>query len=408
MHRVLVPDGTMLKPEQFNATYGGHMFQMMPDGTQPTRKAFEALTENRATTFPQAIRPCFRPDLPPHMITEDGSVNTYIPPDVQMVQGDVGPFLDLLARLLPDPGDRAIMLAYMAAVVQYPGHKFQWAPVLQGCEGNGKTALFSCVIYAVGRRYTHQPKAKQLGAQFNAYLDGKIFILVEEIHMNGRREILDDLKPLITNSAIEVEGKGVDQRMIENRANWAFCTNYQDAVLKSRNDRRYAIFFTAQQSKADIIRDGMGGQYFPDLWDWFRGGGWAKVAWFLKHYDIPDALNPAGACHRAPDTTSTNAAIERSQGGLESEIVEASENNTPGFRGGWVSTVALDRLIKQLGYRIGRNKYESILVDLGYQWWGRASTAIMNEDGKRPMLYAKPDVDTGFGAYERAQNYPSA
>ena len=53
VHKVLVPDGALLKPEQFNASYGGHMFQMMPDGTKPTRKAFEALTECIAHRFPQ-------------------------------------------------------------------------------------------------------------------------------------------------------------------------------------------------------------------------------------------------------------------------------------------------------------------------------------------------------------------
>ncbi len=407
MHRVMVPDGTMLRSEQFNAAYGGHIFQMMPDSTKPTDEAFKALTQCKAATFPQAIRPCFRPDLPPRIIMPDGSVNTYIPPNVKMSKGDVGPFLDLLGRLLPDSGDRAIMLAYMAAVVQHPGVKFQWAPVLQGCEGNGKTALLSCVVYAVGRRYTHQPKAKQIGGQFNAYLECKVFILVEEIHMQGRREILDDLKPLITNIEIEIEGKGVDQRMIENRANWAFCTNYQDAVLKSRNDRRYAIFFTAQQSRNDIIRDGMSGQYFPRFYDWLRADGYAHVAHYLKHYPIPAHLDPSGACHRAPDTTSTDAAVERSLGGLEVEIKEASENNTRGFRGGWVSSWALDKLVRDRGIRVGRNKYAEILESLGYERTGRASAPIIAEDGQRPTLYKLPSVVDGFGAYEKAQSYPS-
>lgn len=403
LHRVMVPDGRMMKVEQFNAIYGGHMFQMMPDGTKPTGKAFEALTENKAVKFPQANRPCFRPELPPRFIDSDGAINTYIPPNVAMKQGDVTPFLDLLGKILPNERDRSILLAYMASCVQNPGVKFQWAPVLQGCEGNGKTALFSALIYAVGRQYTHQPKAKQVGGQFNKYLENKLFILIEEIHMQGRREMLDDLKPLITNTVIEVEGKGVDQRMADNRANWAFCTNYKDAVLKSRGDRRYAIFFTAQQGPEDLVRDGMTGGFFPRFWDWLRSDGYASVAWFLAHYSIPAELDPAGLCHRAPHTSSTDVAIEESRGGFEHDILDAAESNVKGFRGGWVSSWALQKLARDSGYRIGRNKYRDIMLALGYESFGRAVRPLMAEEGLRPVLYRLPGVT---GEYEDAQHYP--
>jgi hypothetical protein len=404
MHRVLIPDGRILKPEQFNAIYGGHLFPMMPDNTQPTKKAFEALTENRATRFPQAQRPCFRPDLAPGLILNDGSVNIYVDPQVATSDDPVGPFLDLLNKLLPVERDRAILLAWMAACVQYPGVKFQWAPVLQGCEGNGKTGLLSCVAYAVGRRYSHMPKANKVGGQFNAFLEGKIFILIEEIHMQGRREVLDDLKPLITNRDIEIEGKGADQRMIENVANWAFCTNYKDAVLKSRNDRRYSVFFTAQQSAGDLTRDGMTGQYFPALYEWLRVSGYAAVAGFLRRYQIPADLNPAKGCHRAPETSSTEESITESMGGIEQEILEAAEDNTVGFRGGWVSSWALDKLMRDRGIRIGRNKVLSILEGMGYERFGRTANPVMQEDGKRPVLYKRPDA---VSDYARAQNYPA-
>lgn len=402
-HRVLVPDGSMLRPEQFDAHYGGHMFQMMPDGTKPTESAFKALTQNRAHQFPKAVRSCFRPDLPGGHLCDDGSVNTYIPPDVEMTDGDVTPFLTLLEKLLPSERDRGILLSWMAKALQNPGIKLQWAPVLQGCEGNGKTLVFSTLAYAIGHQYTHEPKAKQLGGQFNSYLQGKLFILVEEVHMRGRLDVLDDLKPLITNLKVEIEGKGQDKRMIENRANWGFCTNYKDAVLKSRNDRRYAIMFTAQQCFADLVRDGMTGSYFPDLYDWLRhGGGYAAVAGYLARYRVDEPFP-----HRAPETSSTDEAVEKSLGSVETEIHEATENNTAGFRGGWVSSWALDRLMRDRGIRIGRNKLSDILRDMGYHQIGRSAAIILAEEGKRPMLYAQ-DASAVVADYPDAQNYPRA
>jgi len=404
IHKIMVPGGMMLKPEQFNAWYGGHMFQMMPDGTQPSKKAFEALTESRAHHFTAAIRPCFRPDLAEGLLMNDGSINTYYKPDVTMTEGDITPFMDFMAKLIPDEGDRHILLSYMAAVVQHPGVKFQWAPVLQGAEGNGKTMCASVVAYAVGNHYTHMPNSKQLGEKFNAYLEGKVFIVVEEIDMQGKREMLDILKPLITNTSIEIRGMQQEKRMAENRANWMFCTNFQDAVTKSRNDRRYSIFFTGQQSADDLRRDGMDGDYFPDMWSWLHGDGYSHVAHYLTHMKIDPALDPSGACHRAPRTTSTDAAIERSGGVVEAEIMEATQDNTAGFRGGWVSSYCLEGLMKHLGIRINRNKLADIMVELGYVRWGRAPKSIFREDSKRPTLYTT-HKDATFEDYLTAQHY---
>lgn len=404
VHRVMIPGGKMLKPEQFNATYGGHQFQMQADGTKPSTKAFEAFTENRAMVFPKVSRPVFDPRRAPGEIIGD-TVNIYSPPEIEMTPGDVSPLLDLLGKLLPDARDRAILVNYMAACVQFPGVKFQWAPVLQGCEGNGKTLVFSCIRYAVGKELTHSPKADQLGNQFNGYLEGKLFCLVEEVHMRGRGEMLDVLKPLITNEEIEVEAKGVDKRMIQNYANWAFCTNFQDAILKSRGDRRYAVFFTAQQRVEDLVRDGMVGEYFPRLWSWLKTGGYAAVAYWLKHWQIDPALNPAGLCHRAPQTSSTEAAILAATGSVEKEIMEACEDNTRGFRGGWISAWALDNLIRDRHLKISRYRQSEIVRELGFVEWGRAPRPLIEEGGKRPMLYLKAGMTGTFENFLTAQSY---
>lgn len=404
LHRVMIPGGKMLKPEQFNAVYGGHMFQMQPDGTKPTAKAFEAFTENRAHIFPKVDRPVFDPRHPGGSILGDG-VNTYFPADVTMAPGDVTPFTDLLAKLLPDSHDRAILINYMAAVVQYPGVKFQWAPVLQGCEGNGKTLVFSTVAHAVGHQYTHSPKANKLGAQFNAYLEGKLFVLVEEVHMRGRADILDALKTLITNIDLEIEGKGNDQRMIKFYGNWGFCTNYRDAILKSRGDRRYAVLFTAQQDVDHLVRDGMNGDYFPNLYNWLRqGGGYAAVAHWLKNFPIDPTLDPAGSCHRAPETSSTVAAIAAATGSIEREVLEACDDHTRGFRGGWVSAWALDKLLRDRNMKIGRTRIEEMMQELGFKVWGRAPRPVVEEDGKCSMIYCRVPGGS-FEDFMKAQSY---
>lgn len=408
MHKMMIPGGTLLRSEQFNATYGGKVFAMSAANDQTTKKAFEAFTENRAYKFPKAETTCFQPRREPGIII-DGAVNVYYPTIVETKAGDPSRFLDLVAKLLPVERDRQIVLTYAASLIRNPGIKFQWAPVLQGVQGNGKTLLAKCIEYAVGQRYTHCPAAEDLGNPFNAYIENKLLISVEEVHLQGKRELLDTLKPLITNNRIEVQAKGIDKRMIDNFANWVFCTNHRDAVLKTKDDRRYAVFFTAQQSIEDIVRDGMGGGYFPALWDWLRADGFAIIANYLKNdFQIIAEFDPAGLCHRAPDTSTTMDAIHASLGRAEQEVAEMIEAEEQGFRQGWISMARLDALFKDKNIRMSRQKVADMLSGMGYQSIGRANKMIMGEDGKRPILYvsrALYNPSLSVDDYVRAQGY---
>lgn len=400
MHRILTPAGTKLKPEVFNATYGGYVFQLDAEASgKVTKKAFEAFTESQVVNHPKAESTCFRPDLPAGtLINDEGRtlVNTYVEIITPRAKGDATPFLNHLAKLLPNQRDRDILLSYMAAIIQYKGTKFQWAPLIQGVEGNGKTLFTRCVAFAIGKKYTHFPKADDIDNKFNGWIQDRLFIGVEDVYVpDHRREILEALKPMITNTEIEIQLKGVDQITAVICANFILNSNHKDALRKTRNDRRFAIFFTAQQNDVDIIRDGMGGNYFPNLYDWLRGGGYAIVADYLAEFAIPDELNPAKSCHRAPVTTSTSEAIAASLGGIEQEVQEAIDEGRPGFAGGWVSSMAFDALLHDLGAarRLPPNRRREVLQSLGYDWHpalprGRVSTYVMIDKGK-PRLFIK-------------------
>lgn len=183
-HRALVPGGSLRGPDQFRSQFGGYTFAMDARNERTTRNAWEAFTESQVLKAPRADGTCFRPDLPYGTIVTDAGrtrANTWWPVDVPRRQGDATLFLTHLAKLLPDERDRTIILSYMAACVQHKGVKFQWAPVIQGVEGNGKTLLSRWVAEAVGRRYVHWPKASKLGKDFNAWMVGKLFYAVEDI-----------------------------------------------------------------------------------------------------------------------------------------------------------------------------------------------------------------------------------
>jgi hypothetical protein len=254
----------------------------------------------------------------------------------------------------------------MAAVVQNPGKKFQWAPLLQGVEGNGKTLLINVLSRSVGLRYTHLPNSRELANKFTGWLAGKLFIGIEEVYTADRAELLEALKPLITNLRIEIQSKGEDQITGDNRANFILTTNHRDAIRKTANDRRYCIFFTAQQGYEDLEACGMSGLYFPQLYKWFETEGYAIANEYLHNFQIPDEFNPAGKCHRAPHTSSTEEAMYYSNGIVEQEIIEAVSECRPGFCGGWISSMALKRLLEVLKRNISPQKQFSMLRGMKY------------------------------------------
>lgn len=399
-HRILTPNGQMLKSEQFNAMYGGYVFALDDGNEKTTKKAFEAFTENQCIMFPKVDRSTFRPDLSQgDIIEEDGlrHVNAYVPVTVASVPGDVTPFLTHLAKLLPVERDRDILLSYMAACVQYKGTKFKWAPLLQGVEGNGKTLFTLCVMEAVGSRYSHMPPAQEIGEKFNAWLFDKIFIGVEDIYVPEQKlELIETLKPMITGEYLAKRAMQQDQVMHRLCANFMFNSNHKNAVRKTANDRRFAIFYTAQQEHIDIMRDDMGGDYFPNLYEWLkRGGGFAAVTHYLENYAIPAQLNPATHCQRAPETSSTHEAVSASLGSVEQEIMEAIDEGRQGFAGGWVSSKALDNLLRQMraDRTVPVGKRRDMMRSLGYDWHpalkdGRVNNVIMIDGGK-PRLYIK-------------------
>jgi hypothetical protein len=413
-HSIMVPDGTLLKPDQFSATYGGHIFQLSSDmrASGTTKNAFEAFTQCRIHRFPQVKSIRFMPTEKPGAIIDD-AVNTYVPANIVTEEGDITPFLDHVKRMLPDERDRTILLTYMIALVQNPGKKFQWAPVLQGTEGNGTSWLAKFITYAVGEKFCHKPKPEDITNKFNAWMIGKLFIEVQEITFDGRYEMIESIKDWITDDRVEGHAKGSNQFMIDNCANWFLATNHKNALPVTADTRRFAMLFTAQQSKADIVREGwFETDYFPKLWDWTRNGGLARVAHWLKTAQIPDErFNPAGAgMSRAPSTSSTAEAIAASMGNAEQYLMEAVNQCDLGFRGGWISSHMAEMVLVTKRINVTPQKLSRILTNLGYRKVDRSPIMIMEESSKRPVLYIRTDLyqnNLTVADYVTAQGYSS-
>jgi hypothetical protein len=398
-HKVLMPGGRMLTPERFRAVFGGRTFAMDNRNQRTTRNAFEAFTESQLLQHPMVDGTCFRPALPYGAVVESEGrrrANIWWPAQVRRVKGDVTPFLVHLSRVLPVKKDADILLYFMAGVVQFVGYKFQWMPLLIGAEGNGKSLFSRCVAAAVGQRYSHWPRAEQLGKQFNGWVYGKVFAALEDVFIQEQQQqIWEVLKPMITGENIEIESKGIDQRTDEVSFNMIANTNHQNGIRKTENDRRVAHLWTAQQEARHILRDEMGPEYMARLYHWLKNeDGFAIVAEFLYTMPIPPEFGLKWLLGRAPTTSSHEQALVAGMGRVEQEIVEQIEAEQDGFKGGWVSSYYLDLLLTRLGRSsIPPNRRRELMRGLGYDWHphlpnGRVHNVVL-PDASKCKLYIK-------------------
>jgi|TARA_R100000049_G_C1950840_1_gene98523 hypothetical protein len=415
--RNVIVDGKGIEygPGAFNAAMGGKRFIISSDG-KTTDEPWKAATRSTVWTVPKVDGYAFRTDLPTGDVATDelgrSAVNVYVPARIDRTEGDPAPFLDHLARVIPDEADRRVLLDYLAHNVRFPGFKIPWAPLIQSAEGVGKNALKHVMNHAIGNHYTYAPNAKELGSsgsKFNAWMERKLFLIADEIKTDDRRDLIEILKPMITEESLEIQGKGVDQRKAENPANWLFFSNHKDAIPVGKNDRRFAIFYSAIQSKADLDSAGMDGAYFARLYDEFLGNrshrrGLKIMADYLLRYPIERGAVPM----RAPVTSSTLEAVEVGRGWLEQLIAEAVDNQANGFRAGWINTAAVGRVLRENGRKAGPHPIGNAIAALGFHRIGQAGRGWWNDEpqdaSKRGYLYHRePSADPAD--YGRAQGY---
>lgn len=407
--QIFNPVGRFMNATQFNGRYGGKQFIISTTG-KLSDEPWKAALRSTCWTIPKVDHVRFLPDKPTFDVVIDGlgrkGLNTYIPAKVKTVKGDVSLWLEHLNKVLPDPNDQKIYTDYLAHCVKYPGYKIPWSPMLQSAEGIGKSVFFEVMQYALGDMYVYSPKAPELvksGSTFNAWQRGKLLIVVNEIKIDERRELIEILKPMITDNRVEIQSKGVDQEMEDNPANWLFFSNYKDAVPITRNGRRYAIFYSVLQSKADILNAGMDEVYFKQLFDWLRNGdGLSAITHWLKTRPIEYGMIPV----RAPETSSHAEALRISRSPMEVVVADCIQDGVCGFRGGYISSLAVLNKARTAGIRSPNTRTVQIcLENMGFVHIGRADKAFMQEDvSLRAELYGTLSSLTVNG-YGLAQGY---
>ncbi len=398
-HRILTPRGMLLGPDQFRALHGGSIFALGGERNKTTANAWEAFTENQDVTFPRAESTCFRPEHPFGAIVDEGGlkrVNTYR--DVAARRpGDASLMVDHIGKLFPVGDDSTIVLSALAALVQYPGRKFNWCLVLQSGPGAGKNMIANAMIAALGDPYAILLDEDDLAAKFNGWLAEKVLCVFPELPPRAAARALEKLKTLITDGrARGIERKNRDKVATNVCANFLFLTNHRDALRKDINDRRFCILYSRFQTQAELAAAGMGAAYFKRLAEWLRGDGEAIFAHWLAEFDIPERFDPTKGAHVAPATSSTSLAIELGRSEVAQILAEAIDDEEPGFVGDLVSWgLAKQKALDARHLRgVTDEELRQALEGLGFLRWGKTDNVVM-PDARKTTLYLRVGAELG-------------
>lgn len=409
--RIFSPTGRFMNETQFCGRYGGKDFMTRRGAQKITDNAWKAALRSTDWTIPKVDHCRFLPDLRPFAIICDDmgrkGLNTYIPAIINHTPGNVDKWLDFMHRIFNTADDVKIFQDYVAHCIKYPGYKIPWSVLLQSAKGIGKQMIGDVIKYCIGESYTYQPDAEELVSgvsQFNGWMRNKLMILVDEVRVGDRNDLMNGLKTIITDRRIAVESKGVDQEMEDNVANWIFFSNFKDAFPIDENERRYCIFYSKLQSAVAIAEAGLDKDFFDNMYNWLeKEHGYEQLAEFYLNYPIEKGSLP----HRAPHTSSYDEVIRIGRSPLRVLLDDKVEGKERGFRNGYISYTAFQKAIADssaIRTKPLEHTIKAIIENKGYEELGYTKAPVTGEDLTHPsLIYGIKGLGLNVDNYEEMQ-----
>lgn len=246
-------------------------------------------------------------------------VNTYSPTypelDQEKAEESGTRFLQHVANLVAEIPYRQTLIDFLAFIVQHPGRKIRWAPLIQGVEGCGKTYLAEVMSAVLGSEHVKVINGAAIKSGFNEWSFGHQLIALEEVRVAGtnKYEIMNALKPLITNDTISINEKFRSQRNVENITNYVMFSNHHNCLALTPGDRRYFVIKSPLQSKAQV--QALGSNYFVQLFSFKENPGALRS--FLMDWNISNSFEPDG---HAPVTRYVGELVNDSASDVQAAI----------------------------------------------------------------------------------------
>lgn len=308
-----------------------------------------------------------------------------------------------IAHLLTDEREQRLFLDWMSWVVQNPGQHANFALLLQGVEGDGKTFFAEMLRAVMGLSNVRMLNAHILESNFTDWAEGQCLVCLEEVRIinaQNKFETINRIKPFITNNIIEIHPKGRPVYDTVNTSSYMMFTNFKDALPIDEDSRRYLVLFSQWQSRDDLKAfRRKNPDYYEKLYSTFLESAGALRAWLLNHEQSAEF----DAKGDAPDTNGRRFMIGQSKHSFmlaleeliaEGKYVQASQD--------LLNISDIVDVLEDYDADIPRTKaMSSMLMRAGWHPLGR----VRLPDGRRGRFYARqPDrfsvIDAKTGKLE--------
>jgi len=290
-----------------------------------------------------------------------------------------------------DPESGKILLEWIAHIVQFPGKKIPWAPLIQGPEGIGKSYIGDLLKSLMGTRNIGVVSPNQTTSTFNSWAQDVVVNLLEEMKIAGknRHDYMNSIKSLITDTHVQINAKNVQQYKVLNVTNYIAFTNFLDAIPLGRGDRRWFAHSCPYESIEDFEKEvgRSSSDYFSELFRLTTEHPGELRKFFLE-YKISKKFK---AMNRAPHTEFKGAIIRTEESKVEGleELRDLIEKGSVYYNSEVVLTNYLfSHFEYAMGEKINTSRCRYMLQQLGYMRQERR----VQVDGKRCTVWARNNM----------------
>jgi Family of unknown function (DUF5906) len=188
----------------------------------------------------------YRPDKGELIVTDDKSsaINIHQGSSVEPIAGDVSPWLDFMAYLIPVESDRREVLKWCATLIAKPDVRMLYGLLLVSeMQGIGKNTLGTHILLPlVGKSNVSSPSEADItNSAFNSWIVCKRLVIINEIYSGHSWKAYNRLKEVITEPTIEVNEKYEKAYTVDNWAHLLAMSNSKKALKIEKSDRRWLI-----------------------------------------------------------------------------------------------------------------------------------------------------------------------
>lgn len=257
-------------------------------------------------------------------------LNLWRDPCIKPMEGDVIPFMNHIDYLYPDKKQKDILLNFLAFNVQNPGHKLQYTLLFQGKQGIGKSFLAQVMRKNLGENNVALPSNEALHQPYTGWMKSASLAIIEEVMARGRVDLMNKLKPMITEPYATIRQMHKEEYVQPNRINFLMFTNHPDPIVIDSDDRRYAVI------KSDAKRQEEA--YYQNLWSWMNQ---PETTSYLNHYFLNRDLKDFNPHAKAPETFAKKELVKLSRTRIEEYVQDGIEEKRWPFQGDIVSITHL-------------------------------------------------------------------